>query len=128
MRIADAGYTLSRFQFYLLQWIEIEYRAMQLIKQNDWQNRVFFIDVNKQLKDESVLKQLVKFFDLPHTPNFNMDLRRNKTPLIGSTLITAQDKLEIQWIIQNLPYSYKKMLDNEPYTKCLDWEAFHQHF
>jgi len=99
-----------------------------LIKQNKWQNRVFFIDVNRQLKDESVLKQMVKFFDLPHTPNFNMDLRRNKTPLIGSTLITAQDELEIQWIIQNLPDIYKKMLNNEPYTKCSDWEAFRQNF
>lgn len=50
-----AGCTLSRLQFYLLQWVEIEYRATQLIKQNKWQNRVFFIDVNRQLKVESIL-------------------------------------------------------------------------
>ena len=121
-----AGCILSRFQFYLLQWLEIEYRAMQLIKQNKWQNRVFFIDVNRQLKVESILKQLVKFFDLPHTPKFNMDLRRNATPLIGPTRITAQDELEIQWITENLPAAYKTMLNSEPYTKCLNLKSFRQ--
>lgn len=121
-----AGYTLSRFQFYVLQWMEIEYRAMLLIKRNKWQNRVFFIDVNRQLKAASVLKQLVNFFDLPHASNFNMDLRRNKTPLIGPTRITALDELEIQWITQNLPDAYKIMLNSEPYTKCLSLENFRQ--
>jgi hypothetical protein len=123
-----AGYPLSRFQFYLLQWIEIEYRAMQLIKQNKWQSRVFFIDVNQQLKIENVLRQLVKFFDLPHTLNFNMDLRRNKTPLTGPTQITTSDELEIQWLAQNLPDAYKTMLNNDPYTRCLSLETFRQNF
>ncbi len=123
-----AGHTLSRFQFYLLQWIEIEYRAMQLIKHNAWQDRVFFINVNVQLKDPAVLKQLVYFFDLPYKLNFNMDLRRNKTPFIGPTLITAQDEVEIQWIMQNLPDAYSAMLRAAPYTKCFDWESFRQHF
>ena len=99
---------------------------LQLIKQNKWQNRVFFIDVNRQLKVESILKQLVKFFDLPHTPKFNMDLRRNATPLIGPTRITAQDELEIQWITENLPAAYKTMLNSEPYTKCLNLKSFRQ--
>lgn len=123
-----AGYPLSRFQFYLLQWIEIEYRAMQLIKQNKWQNRVFFIDVNQQLKNENVLRQLVKFFDLPHTRSFNMNLRRNKTPLIGPTQITASDELEIQWLAQNLPDAYKTMLNSDPYKKCFSLETFRQNF
>jgi hypothetical protein len=89
-----ARHTLSRFQFYLLQWIEIEYRAMELIKQKQWQDRVFFIDVDTQLKDEAVLKQMVDFFNLPHKPRFNMELYRNKTPFVGPTVITAQDELE----------------------------------
>lgn len=118
-----ADHSLSRFQFYLLQWIEIEYRAMQLIKQNAWQDRVFFIYVNSQLKNQTVLKQLVNFFDLPHKLNFNMDLYKNKTPFIGPTVITAEDKQEIQWIRQNLPDVYKTMLNAQPYTKYLDWES-----
>ena len=122
-----AGRILSRLQFYLLQWIEIEYRAMELIKQNRWKDRVFFIDVDAQLKDEAVLRQMVEFFGLRHRPRFNMDLRRNKTPFVGPTVITAQDELEIQEVMQNLPGTYKAMLKDEPYSKCSGWEAFRQY-
>ena len=121
-----AGHTLSRFQFYLLQWIEIEYRAMQLLKQNQWQDRVFFIDVDAQLKDERVLRRMLQFFDLRHKPAFDMNLRRNKTPFVGSTVITSQDEREIQEIMQNLPANYKTMLKREPYSKCSGWETFRQ--
>jgi hypothetical protein len=123
-----AGYNLSRFQFYLLQWIEIEYRAMQLLKQNRWEDRVYFIDVDAQLKDEAVLRRMLEFFGLCHKPAFNMNLRRNKTPFVGPTVITAQDELEIQEIMQNLPSAYKAMLEDEPYSKCSGWETFRQHY
>lgn len=116
-----AKHTLSRFQFYLLQWIEIEYRAMELIKQNHWQNRVFFIDVDAQLKDEIVLRQLLNFFDLPHKRRFDLDLFRNKTPFVGPTVITAQDKLQMHQLLKHLPDTYKIMLKSEPYSKCLHW-------
>jgi hypothetical protein len=123
-----AGCTLSRLQFYLLQWIEIEYRAMQLVKQNRWQDRVFFIDVDAQLKDEAVLRQMLEFFGLRYKPRFNMDLRRNKTPFVGPTVITAQDELEIQEVMQNLPCAYKAMLKDEPYSRCSGWETFRQYY
>lgn len=113
---------VSRFQFYVLQWLEIEHRAMQLIRDNHWQDRVFFIDVDVDLKRESVLKNMVDFFGLPHMPKFNLDLRRNKTPFIGPTLITEQDKLEFQAVVRNLPGSYKKLLQDKPYRDC-SWFA-----
>lgn len=114
--------TLSRFQFYVLQWLEIEHRAMQLIRDNHWQDRVFFIDVDVALKQEAVLKNMIDFFGLPHMPVFNLDLRRNKTPFIGPTIITEQDKLEFQVVVRNLPDSYKKLLQDKPYRDC-SWFA-----
>lgn len=114
--------TLSRFQFYVLQWLEIEHRAMQLIRDNHWQDRVFFIDVDVALKQEAVLKNMVDFFGLPHMPVFNLDLRRNKTPFIGPTIITTQDKLEFQAVVRNLPDGYKKLLQDKPYRDC-SWFA-----
>jgi hypothetical protein len=91
--------TLSRFQFYVLQWLEIEHRAMQLIRDNHWQDRVFFIDVDVALKQEAVLKNMVDFFDLPHQPVFNLNLRRNKTPFIGRTIIGKWDATLIFLVI-----------------------------
>ena len=114
--------TLSRFQFYLLQWLEIEHRAMQLIRDNQWQDRVFFIDVDVDLKQEAVLKDMVRFFDLPHQPMFNLNLRRNKTPFIGPTIITEQDKQEFRAIARDLPDNYKTLLHAEPYRHC-SWYA-----
>jgi hypothetical protein len=100
---------------------------MQLVKQNRWEDRVFFIDVDAQLKDEAVLRQMVEFFGLRHRPRFNMDLYRNKTPFVGPTVITIQDELEIQMVMQDLPSTYKAMLRDEPYSKCSGWEAFRQY-
>ena len=114
--------TLNRFQFYVLQWLEIEHRAMQLIHGNHWQDRVFFIDVDNNLKREAVLKDMVHFFDLPHQPVFNLNLRRNKTPFIGPTIITEQDKQEFRVVARNLPDSYKALLQDKPYRDC-NWFA-----
>jgi hypothetical protein len=99
---------------------------MQLLKQNQWQDRVFFIDVDAQLKDERVLRRMLQFFDLRHKSAFDMNLRRNKTPFAGPTVITPQDEREIQEIMQNLPAHYKTMLKREPYSKCSGWETFRQ--
>ena len=110
--------TVSRFQFYVLQWLEIEHRAMQLIRDNHWQDRVFFIDVDVDLKREAVLKNMVDFFGLPHMPMFNLDLRRNKTPFIGPTIITEQDKQEFKAVLRNLPDSYRELFQDKPYRDC----------
>ncbi len=110
--------SLSRFQFYVLQWLEIEHRAMQLIQDHHWQERVFFIDVGVDLQREAVLKNMIRFFDLPHQPIFKMNLRRNQTPFIGPTLVTQQDKQEFQAIARNLPERYKTLLQNQPYRDC----------
>lgn len=108
--------TISRFQFYLLQWLEIEHRAMHLIQANNWQDRVFFIDVEVDLKREEVLRNMTRFFDLPVRPEFNLNLHRNITPFIGPTSITEQDKKEFQEIAAKLPDSYRELIHS--YRDC----------
>ena len=65
---------------------------------------------------------MVDFFGLPHQPVFNLNLRRNKTPFIGPSIITEQDKQEFRTIVRNLPGSYKKLLQGKPYRDC-SWFA-----
>lgn len=116
---------LSRFQFYVLQWMEIEYRAMQLIQEHHWRERVFFIDVDISLQREVVLRNMADFFDLPRQSVFQMHLRRNKTPFIGPTVITGQDMREFQSLLRNLPRPYQAMLLNKPYRDCRWFAEIH---
>ncbi|UJP06133.1 MAG: hypothetical protein LZF61_03920 [Nitrosomonas sp.] len=109
---------ITRLQFYLLQWLEIEYRALRLIRDHAWRNRVFFIDVDVDLKREAVLKDMAHFFELPHQTPFDLNLRRNRTPWIGPTVITAQDRLEFRAMLRGLPEDYRTMLRNKPYCDC----------
>jgi hypothetical protein len=83
---------ISRFQFYLLQWIEIEFRAMRLLEENGWQDSVFFIEVEKDLKNESAMRSMLEFFNLEtNRVELNMNHGTNKTPFLGKTALTAAD-------------------------------------
>ncbi|MBX3618348.1 hypothetical protein [Nitrosomonas sp.] len=116
--------TISRFQFYLLQWLEIEYRALHLIRANHWQDRVFFIDVDVHLKKKEILRNMTRFFDLPVQSEFNLNLRRNNTPLIGPTTITEQDREEFQEIAGKLPESYRELIHS--YRDCSWYHEINQ--
>jgi hypothetical protein len=109
---------LSRFQFYLLQWLEIEYRAMRLITQNHYQNRVFFIDVEKQLKQPEVLEELCRFFAVDYTTPLNMQLKSNRTPFVGPTILSAEEEHEWRFIVKHLPDDYFNIFQSAPYDDC----------
>ena len=112
---------LSRYQFYLLQWIELEYRAVQLLKANKWQRKVFFIEVEKHLNDSSTMQKMLDFFKLETTNKMlKMDLRTNKTPFVGQTIINEIDLEESRQVMKRLPYQYQSILMQPPYQNC-DW-------
>jgi len=113
------GIKISRYQFYLLQWIEIEYRAMQLLINNNWQDKVFFIEVEKDLKNSSVLLEMLGFFGLESThKELNLDLKTNKTPFIGRTQLSDKDLLEYEQVMVKLPQQYKSLFMRSPYKNC----------
>lgn len=104
-----AGQPLSRYQFYLLQWLEVEKRIEHIITTNGWQGRVFFINVDRQLGDAQTLAAMLKFFGLHQRPKLKLDLRANKTPFVGPTNITDADEAEFQQLYQALPADYKAL-------------------
>ncbi len=110
---------ISRYQFYVLQWIEIEYRAEQLLAENNWQDKVFFIEVEKDLKDRSVMLSMLDFFNLAYVNNaLKMDLRINKTPFAGQTQLSDNDLQEFEQIMAKLPQQYKSLFMRSPYKDC----------
>jgi hypothetical protein len=110
---------ISRYQFYVLQWIEIEYRAMQLLAENNWQDKVFFIEVEKDLKDASVMLRMLDFFNLECAhKTLKMDLKTNKTPFIGQTQLSNNDLKEFEQVMAKLPQQYKLLFMQPPYKHC----------
>lgn len=117
-----ADFPLSRFQFYFLQWIEIEYRAMNLLGENQMQSRVFFIDADKDLKSEQRMVSMLDFFGLSHKQPLDMNLKTNRTPFVISSEPTERDIKECRDVWRLLPEEYRKPLCQPPYDQC-EWQA-----
>ena len=110
---------INRFQFYLLQWIELEYRALQLLEDYGWRDSVFFVEVEKDLKNESVMHSMLDFFNLEtNRAELNMNHSTNKTPFIGKTTLTAADIEACKQVVARLPQRYLFMLQQAPYKNC----------
>ena len=119
---------ISRYQFYLLQWIEIEYRAIQLLINNHWQDKVFFIEVEKDLRNPFVLLEMLDFFGLASFhKTLKTDLKTNKTPFLGQTKLSKQDLQASEQIFAKLPQHYKSLFTRSPYKNCQWTDAILQH-
>lgn len=80
---------------------------------------MFFIEVEKDLGNERVMRNMLNFFGLRSIkPALNMNLKTNKIPFVGQTLISDQDIIEWKQIMLRLPSVYKSFLMLPPYQNC----------
>ncbi|MGZ5567304.1 MAG: hypothetical protein ACXWKG_09845, partial [Limisphaerales bacterium] len=59
------GRKLTLFQWYLIQWIEIENRAMAFLQQHNLHGRCFVLHSPRDLNDANKIRTMLEFFDLP---------------------------------------------------------------
>ncbi|HVU99799.1 MAG TPA: hypothetical protein VHH88_00460 [Verrucomicrobiae bacterium] len=113
---------LSLFQLYLLQWIEIENRAISFVKDHNLTSRCRVLHSPRDLNDPVSIKAMFDFFELkPAQPRLVLAGRTNKS--IGqTTVITPEDEAEAGFIIQNLPARYLEIFQQEPY-QSQKWSA-----
>lgn len=111
---------LSLFQRYVLEWIEIENRAMRLLTtQNAW-NRCFFLDVPTDLADAEKLLAMIDYVGLQRSRRpLRTTLRTNSTPG-RSTVITPEDRREFGEVVEALPPRYLTIFQHPPYN-ALPW-------
>lgn len=111
---------ITRFQFYLLQWIEIENRAMAFLQRfNMWKSR-FTLHTPQGLADPQVFEALLAFLDLGRKPNTAIASRhQNRTPG-RPTLIGDEELRQCRQIIERIPASYLEIFRHEPYVQC-EW-------
>lgn len=116
--------SLSRFQWYLLQWIEIENRAMNFLERNQLHGRCFTLRVPADLNEESSLKTMFDFFGLTTSgPAIRFAGRKNRS-LGYSQHAEAEEEAQCAAVIERLPGHYLEIFSREPYARCKWSERF----
>lgn len=111
---------LSLFQWYLIQWVEIENRAMKFLDAHRLHDRCFTLHSCRDLNDGSKIREMFDFFDV-RTVSSRIILggRRNKS--IGHrTRVTGEDERQCEEILELMPGRFLEIFAREPY-RDLDW-------
>ena len=104
------------FQLILLHWIEIENRAIAFLDKFNKHNDCFHLHTPKDLNDPDVLLDMFDFFGL-ELKHKDILLKGRKNKGRKPTIITEDDKKQLNYIVRNLPKKYLKIFKNDPYIK-----------
>jgi hypothetical protein len=112
---------LTLFQWCLLQWIEIENRAMRFLDENDLRSRSFTLQTN-DLNEAAKVRAMFDFlgFELCQ-PELQLQGRKNKS-FGGKTVITPEDRQQAADVLEQLPGDYLEIFQREPYVNH-GWSA-----
>lgn len=111
--------TLTPYQKYVLQWIELENRAMKFLEGHKKHNDCYTLSVPKDLNDYHVLEDMFNFLGVGlKNERILMSGRRNKNLI--PTIVTDEDRKQFQLVIDSLPDSYLRIFQKEPYTR-FEW-------
>ena len=116
--------SLSRFQWYVVQWIEIENRIARLLNRENIRRRCFFLDMPSDLGDEEKLQSMLTFFAFERRARgersgLSFPSRRNRTPR-RPTIITEHDRRQFHAVVECLPRAHLRIFSGPPYDK-LGW-------
>lgn len=107
---------LSLFQWYLIQWIEIENRAMRFLDGHNLRDRCFSLHCS-DLNDASKVQEMFDFFELP-TAHKRILPGGSHNRLIGHrTIVTTEDERQCDEITRELPDRYFEIFRREPYNE-----------
>lgn len=113
---------ISRLQWYLVQWIEIENRAMRFLEQYSKASDCFTLHSPQELNEPAKLEGLLDFLHVDRPPHgLTLQGRKNRTPGVTATM-NPQDDQELTEVVDALPPSYLAIFGRPPYTQW-QWSA-----
>jgi hypothetical protein len=115
------GPPLTRLQWYVVQWIEIENRAMEFLKRYAKQSDCFTLHSPGELNDPDRVRSLFDFLDLPRTDRLILQGSHNRTPGVRSEL-TDGDRRQLADVVHRLPDRYRQIFREPPYCDWM-WSA-----
>jgi hypothetical protein len=110
---------LTVYQFFLLQWIEIENRAMAFLNRYNKHKDCYTLETPKKLNDATVLKDMFTFLDL-QLKQEDIVFRGRKNKNIRPTVISKDEKNKLEEIITKIDDRYLKIFRSKPYTQ-FEW-------
>jgi hypothetical protein len=118
------GARLSRFQWYAIQWIEIENRAMQFLDRFGKHADCFTLHSPHDLNEPERMRELLEFLGLAlRRDAISIRGRKNRNP--RPTVVSDADREQFAAVVRELPPSYLDIFRREPYAK-LPWAALLQ--
>jgi hypothetical protein len=112
------GVELTRFQWYVLQWIEIENRAMRMLEQFALADRCLTLHSPQDLNDAGQVRRLIDFLALEtRSSSLIIDGFKNATPGVR-TVVSDEDRRQARQVIARLPAEHLAIFAQAPYA---DW-------
>jgi hypothetical protein len=113
------AFKLSRFQWYAIQWIEIENRAMQFLDAFQKHRDCFTIESPRELNNPERVRQMFQFLDLPmRDGQVKLSGRRNRN--WRPTVVTEEDRRQFVEVVRRTPREYLEIFRREPY-ESMPW-------
>jgi hypothetical protein len=110
---------LTRLAWYVIQWIEIENRAMQFLDEFGKQADCFTLHSPAELNDATRVAALFEFLGLTrHRRQVAIGGRRNSN--WRPTVITDEDRSQLAEVVRSIPPAYLEIFRSEPYS-LLPW-------
>jgi hypothetical protein len=116
------GQRLSLLQKYIIQWIEIENRAMSFLEQHGLGARCFTMGSPGDLASEAKIRQMFEFFGLKTRQNEIVLGGRRNASLGYKAVVDAKDQGEFEQVLARLPAAYLDIFQHEPYRR-FEWNA-----
>ncbi len=111
--------SLTPYQNYLLQWIEIENRAMQFLEEYKKYDDCYTLFTPGYLNNYKKIEDMFNFFNLTLN-NKKVNMTGDKNISIIPTAFSKYDEIQFQKLIENLPNKYLEIFKKKPYTE-IEW-------
>lgn len=106
---------LTRFQWYIVQWIEIENRAQQYLETPGLETSCLTLRSPYDLTNAGRIRDVLRFLELaPRRSTLNISGRTNRN--WRPTVIDDRDRQEFFDVLSRLPAKYLEIFRREPYV------------
>ena len=107
------------YQYFILEWIETENRAIRFLNKYKKHDDCYTLDVPKDLNRSKKVRDMFKFFGL-EMKNDNITFKGRKNKGRKKTVIKEKEMIQFKEVISKLPDKYLKIFKNKPYVN-FEW-------